>query len=296
MSLARLTVGCSRSYTRSHSVAFATSEITVTLLIAVAAALAFQPPEDKSGFTLVNPVPRELMREMSTDRPDTTESPVTVDAGHFQLEMSFVEFSRENDGGRVDTWTIAPINVKAGLLNNADLQLLFDPYIHEDAAGQSGLAAVGDLTLRVKVNLIGNDSGDFAIAIMPFVKIPTGGDKVSNGALEGGLIVPLSIALPEEFSLGLMLELDAGRNDQSSYDAELVHTAVLGRGLWGELSGYVEYVGVAPLKSGADYAASVNAGLAYALTPDVQLDGGIGLGLTDAAADFSTFAGISLRF
>jgi hypothetical protein len=48
------------------------------------AAVAATGPADKSAFSLFNPTPRELMREMSTDRPDTTESPYTVDAGHFQ--------------------------------------------------------------------------------------------------------------------------------------------------------------------------------------------------------------------
>src|SRR5258707_15821817 len=45
------------------------------------------PPVDKSGYTLFNPTPREYMRAFTTDRPDLTESPFTVDAGHFQLEM-----------------------------------------------------------------------------------------------------------------------------------------------------------------------------------------------------------------
>jgi hypothetical protein len=41
---------------------------------------------DKSGYHLFRPTPRELMRELSTDRPDQTESAYTVDAGHVQLE------------------------------------------------------------------------------------------------------------------------------------------------------------------------------------------------------------------
>jgi hypothetical protein len=35
---------------------------------------------DKSQFHLFNPTPKALMRELSTDRPDQTESPYTVDA------------------------------------------------------------------------------------------------------------------------------------------------------------------------------------------------------------------------
>jgi hypothetical protein len=33
------------------------------------------------------------MREMSTDRPDLTESAYTVDAGHFQVEMDVVRYT-----------------------------------------------------------------------------------------------------------------------------------------------------------------------------------------------------------
>ena len=52
---------------------------------------------DKSTYNLFNPTPRELMREMSTDRPDQTESPYTVDAGHFQMEMDFVKATFDRD-------------------------------------------------------------------------------------------------------------------------------------------------------------------------------------------------------
>ena len=49
--------------------------------------------KDKSSYTIFNPVPRDLMRELTPDRPDKTESPYTVDAGHFQLEMDFANFT-----------------------------------------------------------------------------------------------------------------------------------------------------------------------------------------------------------
>src|SRR2546425_12662784 len=48
---------------------------------------------DKGKYTLFNPTPRELMREMNTDRPDKTESPFTVDAGHFQIEADILNYT-----------------------------------------------------------------------------------------------------------------------------------------------------------------------------------------------------------
>ena len=53
------------------------------------------------------------LRELETDRPDATESPVTVDRGHFQLESSFFSFSRDDSAGvRTETWGVAESNIK----------------------------------------------------------------------------------------------------------------------------------------------------------------------------------------
>lgn len=69
------------------------------------------------------------MRELTPDRPDKTESPYTVDARHFQLEMSFAEYIQSrNENVRTKAWNIAPVNLKAGLLNNMDLQFIFQDY------------------------------------------------------------------------------------------------------------------------------------------------------------------------
>ena len=93
--------------------------------------------KDKKVYNLFHPTPPDLMRELSTDRPDKTESPYTVDAGHFQWEMDFAVFTLEReDGVRSRTWNIAPANLKVGLTNNADLQLFFDSYIHERVEDQ----------------------------------------------------------------------------------------------------------------------------------------------------------------
>lgn len=65
-------------------------KFTPTLLAALSPVMLLAGPQereaapDKSGYHLFNPTPTALMREMSTDRPDQTESAYTADAGHFQ--------------------------------------------------------------------------------------------------------------------------------------------------------------------------------------------------------------------
>src|SRR4051812_24541556 len=53
----------------------------------------------KEGYTVFNSTPEALLRGLNTDRPDVTESPFTVDAGHFQTELSFVEYTYDYDHG-----------------------------------------------------------------------------------------------------------------------------------------------------------------------------------------------------
>jgi len=75
-------------------------------------------PPNKGVYGLGNPTPRHLMRPLSADRPDTTESPYTVDAGHTQIELSFAEWTRKDDGPRTDTVDFLPINIKLGITNS----------------------------------------------------------------------------------------------------------------------------------------------------------------------------------
>lgn len=251
---------------------------------------------DKSGYHLGNPTPREFMRPLSADRPDTTESPYTVDAGHLQIEMSFLEWTRD-DRPRTDSWDLAPINIKLGLTNATELQLVVAPWVLVDPKSGPRTDGPGDIAVRLKHNLWGNDGGDTALALMPFITIPTGADGISSNRVEGGLIVPLAIELPAGFSLGLMAELDLVWNDDDdAYDLDFVHSAALGRDLIGNLAGFIEYVGVVGSDPDTAYRASVNLGLTLGVTPDLQLDGGIGLGLTEDADDLRLFTGLTIRF
>lgn len=264
-----------------------------------------QPEPDKSEYHLFNPTPRALMRDMSTDRPDTTESAYTVDAGHFQVEMSFVDFSYDRHNKDSHTrrgFAAAPVLLKAGLLNNVDLQIGIDPYTREKttdrATGSSEtIEGFGDTIARLKVNLWGNDGGDTAFAIMPLVKLPTADNDMGNGNVEGGFISVLAVELSNEFSSAFMIEFDSNRSAADDrYVVDLVHTATVGRNIIGDLGGYVEYAGFMNLNGDEDYRGYFDAGLTYGLTPDIQLDTGVRVGLTKAADDLGLFAGISLRY
>lgn len=286
---------------RNHCV---TRMVLALALGGLAPALAGEKPRrEKRAYTLLNPTPAALMRDLSTDRPDQTESAYTVDAGHFQVEMDCVNHVRDHEAGartRRTAW--APVNLKLGLLNNVDLQVMLDSHLRtraEDRVARttSRASGFGDITTRVKVNLWGNDGGRTALAVMPFVKWPLAASDLRNGETEGGIIVPLAIELAEGWGMGLMTELDYVRNAANNgYDREWVNSVTFARDLTEKCGVYFEFFTVSGSAPGFKWQGQLDLGVTYALSPNVQLDLGCNFGVTRSAPDYNPFVGLSYRY
>ena len=262
------------------------------------------PPVDKSAYTAFNRTPESQLRELTTDRPDLTESPYTVDAGWWQLEMDLVSYTRDHDksGGndiQASALSFANINLKLGLTSKIDLQTVFSTYtkvrVTDNLTGARGTASgFGDIVSRLKINFWGNDGGDNAFGLMPFVKWPTSQHGLGNHSVEGGLIVPYASSLPGGWDMGAMTELDIVRNEaDNGYTTEWVNSLTFGHDIVGKLGGYVELATV--LTHSGDIA-SFDCGLTYGYTKQIQFDLGANIGLTRAADDLNVFAGVSVRF
>jgi len=277
------------------------------LCVGGSAGLAADDPEaDKSGYHLFNPTPRALMRELSTDRPDQTESAYTVDAGHFQIEMDMVSgtFDRNQTDGsdvRSQVWGFGIMNLKAGLFNNVDLQVVLDGYV--DARIKDHIADVttqgsglGNVQTRLKFNLWGNDGGRTALAFMPFVKWPLPQTALRNGKTEGGFILPFAMALPAGWGLGLMTEVDFVRDGSNAFDTEYFNTVTFSHGIIGNLAGYVEFAALFTPESDAQWQGQADMGLTYELSENARLDIGCNFGVTRTAPDYNPFVGLTMRY
>ena len=176
-----------------------------------------------------NPVPLGAMRELSTDRPDITESPYTVDAGHFQIEAELLSWTRNRQDG-VTTTTMSPsVNIEVGLLTWVDLQTVvgWSSITEEDPGNDDPVTrGVDDLRFRVKINFWGNDDGDTAGALMPFVTLSThGSDFGDESYVTGGIIAPVAFSPPSDWSAAVMLEIEIERNlADDGYNMVLVQT------------------------------------------------------------------------
>jgi hypothetical protein len=269
--------------------------------LAALAACASDLPAGERPAALPHRTPRELLREIRADRPDKTESPYTVNPGWLQIEMDLVNYtfdSHNPDYGkeRVERWAFATTNLKFGLLHNVDLQLVFEPYTMT-RTGPVRANGFGDLTVRTKFNLWGNDGGATALAVMPFVKIPTNQDGLGNHAVEGGIIVPFAIQLPGAWSAGVMTEVDAVEDsDAGGHHAEWVNSITFSRDIAGPIGGYVEFFCLFSTERHAPWVGTFDAGFTVAVSEDLQLDFGVNVGLTRSADDIQPFLGFTWRF
>ncbi len=230
------------------------------------------------------------LRPLSTDRPDTTESAHTVDAGHFQFEMEIASWTRD---GREREFSLGELNAKIGLGDSTDLQVVMPFYTRV----RNGPEGFGDVEIRMKQNLWGNDEGATALALMPFIKLPTANGELGNDEFEGGLIVPFSFDGPSYWACAVMVELDLEADDDGrGHHLAVLNSATASHDLTENTAVFLELVSVLSAESGSDWEAYFNTGMTWALTPTWQLDGGVRVGLTDAATDLTPFLGMSTKF
>jgi hypothetical protein len=258
---------------------------------------------DKNQYWLLNPVPPDQMRSFSTDRPPKANVPYTVDAGHFQYETDLVNFTHQVTGPlHTDTLLLPNPTFKVGLTNNVDFELnpSFNGVRNFDAAtgASSTFWGVGDTYVRSKINLWGNDGGDTAAALIPYVKAPSAEIGIGNGATEGGLIGPVAVSLPNSFTLLLVPEIDVLKdNADDGWHGSYVIDVNLSHELVKNVTGFVELW--------TDYDAdptqkatlvSFDLAVAWVFMPNVQVDFGANFGLTSATPAVQVFAGLSQRF
>jgi hypothetical protein len=273
------------------------------LAAAIVPLVAAAESNPKDAYDLFNPTPREEMREFVTDRPDRTEAAYTVDAGHFQVEADIVADSRDRSSSSTDDdFAFMVANLKVGLTNNVDLQVIPESYVYQrerprEGGEKTSRSGFGDTVTRLKVNLWGNDGGPSAVAVMPFVKFPTNRNNVGNDDVEGGVIVPWDVAISDEWGVAGMVQVNVNRDENSSgYHPAFIQSVTVGQELVEDLAGYVELYGERATEEGAEWIVTADGGLVYTVSPDLLLDAGVNVGVTDAAPDLNPFLGFSYRY
>lgn len=245
------------------------SFLWIPLLLSLGTALAFSAE-------------KPFEREFITDRPDRTEAAYSVEPGRVQIETDLVSLIQDGDE---KTWIFNWMNLKTGLTPSSDLQLVI-----QSLTSTSEKTGLGDTTIRYKHNLFGNDSGDVALALMPYL-------NRGDSSWTGGLMIPLSMNAPHGYFVGAMFQLDRVRNSSDrGFHSQFISSVTIGHDLFWGLEGYVEFFSQIENALGAPWVATFDGGLILPVGHHLRFDLGANVGVTEAAPDFNPFLGLSAKF
>ncbi len=261
------------------------------------------PAPDKSQYTLFNPTPVELRRAYNTDRPSKTDSPFTIDAGVFQIESDVANWTVDLENGtRVRTWIIGNTNIKLGLTNWMDVQVFPQFYVNTRTSGSSfgkplEQDGFGDTTVRLKINLLGNDGGKLVVGFISSLKIPTNNGRTGNQVWEPGFGLPINYSLPWGLTLFAQARIDILDQPHSGdMRVQWQNPVGLSRTIAGNLSGYLEFYDAVSTGAHQPWIGTLDTGLIYQVTPNSSIDINSFFGLNHSAPDYNVFVGFAHRF
>lgn len=256
------------------------------------------------GYTLFRQAPSDQLRELCTDRPAKSTSPCTVDAGHIQIEADLLSRTVDYSGGvRTTTQVYGNPTVKLGLTDQWDIEANIMPYERiavRDHGATTTVSGVGDLYLKAKRNLVTKADAALDLGLAPYLKLPTARAGLGDGVVEGGLIVPVSLALPRSWSLVIDPEVDILENtSRLGQHANFAGLVSLSKAVRPGVVVSVElWSGVNWDPAGHVTQASADLGAAWTPkpTPNLQFDAGLNLGLNSVTPNVQGYFGLSHRF
>ncbi len=253
----------------------------------------------KAKYSLFNPVPKDKMKDMETDRPDVTESAYTVEAGHFQVESDLFKHIHNNDEKMFNKGSIFNLgNYKFGLTENMDIQLVIPTYVSNSTRERNTnkiitrTAGFDDISLRFKYNIWGNAGGKTALAVLPFLSFPT--SSFSNNGIQGGIVFPFALELNKGWGFGSQAEVDIVKEEDTHYHSAFLYSFTFGKSLFKEVEAFAEaYVTYSPYTGNTDMYG--NGGIIFSISKNLNIDAGFNYGI-DKGADKIYFIGFSFRY
>ncbi len=223
-----------------------------------------------------------------------TETPQTVAPGKLLVEMDGLSLGFDRSATPGTSFTALGLGstvLSAGLTDTVDLQVgatLFLRQTYDLGGRRDSRSGLGDLRFRVKWICWRDASVGGALALMPYVKVPSNTGGTGNKALEGGLIVPWAMDVPGGIRFGAMGQWDVVRNAaDNGYDARWKVTGLAQRKITSALSLYGEGAVTAISTGLSNWAGTVGVGALLRVTKSIELDYEFQRGVNRNATDWT---------
>lgn len=229
-----------------------------------------------------------------TDRPDFTESTVTVQPGWLQFESGYAFTQRDEDKAHSGPELL----LRVGLIERLEIRLTLN-YLAVDAV-EVDTQGLEDLTLGTKIKLAqGSEDFDLtapSVAVIVETTLPTGGDDFREDQPQPQIKFAFAWDLSDRFSLGSNLNY-AYLSEEGDRFHQFSGSLTLGYKLTDRWGTYIEYFGFVPASKDGPGESFFNGGLTYLVNDNLQLDARAGVGASNGKSpDYFVGVGVAWRW
>ena len=220
-------------------------------------------------------------QEIVTDRPDQTESSVTVGKNNFQIESGLSFLNKSNNS---ETSFFGPSTLmRYGISNGIELRLMsqYESTKFKQVDGNNNFSGLNDLEIGYKIQLLQSENINTKIAFLSHVIVPTGNDEVTTNSF--GVINKLSIS--NEISDQIGIGYNVGY-DNIAKEHFLTYSVAIGISLSKVVGLYVETYGA--WGETGFFESNFDTGFTFLINNNSQLDASYGVGLNNNMHYIST--------
>ena len=202
-----------------------------------------------------------LYSQLTSERPDQTESSLVLSKGHVQIETGI---SIEDSESNINTL------FRIGIIDGIEMRLNSNYLINDDISNLKK-SSFSDFEIGAKFKILDEDNNRIKIGFLTHLSVPTAPEIFSYNAY--GLLsrVLISHNLKNDSQIGYNI----GYNKYNNYDGQFIYTVVYGKSL-GSFGVFFEIFGE---ESSNNSNLNFDSGITYLVDNDKQLDLSIGRGL-----------------
>ena len=202
-----------------------------------------------------------LYSQLTSERPDQTESSIVLSKGHVQIETGI---SIEDSESNINTL------FRIGIIDGIEMRLNSN-YLINDNISNLKKSSFSDFEIGAKFKILDEDNNKIKIGFLTHLSLPTAPEIFSYN--EYGLLsrVLISHNIKNDSQIGYNI----GYNKYNNYDGQFIYTVVYGKSL-GSFGVFFEIFGE---ESSNNSNLNFDSGITYLIDNDKQLDLSIGKGL-----------------
>ena len=230
-----------------------------------------------------------------TDRPDQTESPLSVPVKSLQIETGII-FSKDrpsenNLQTEKESFEIASTLFRYGFTESLELRLsggfISESINVKDSTNNSN--GIGGVKIGTKIHLFQENNIRPETAVIVDFGVPIGNIHFVSKKVIPGFLFTMGHTLSDFFSFSYNLGGVWPEDGQFSF----IYSAVFGMGISDKFGVFIEGYGFKPLNIKNVFL--LDTGMTYLILPNLQLDTSAGISISEAAADWFLNLGFSIR-